>query len=119
MPRRTLTPPDAPAGKTDWARLAAMTDEEAEAAALADPDASPQPEGRPMHRFAVAKRIRLLNGLTREAFAERFHLPLDIVTAWERYEVEPDAVARAFLTAIENDPEGVAAALARPSVAAE
>ena len=32
---------DPPRGKTDWARLDAMSDEEVTAAALSDPDAQP------------------------------------------------------------------------------
>ena len=119
MPRRTLTPDDTTIGTTDWAKLDTKTDEEAEAAALADPDAPPLPDGRRMHRFAAVKRIRLGLQLSREAFADRYHLPIEIVTAWERYEAEPDVVALAFLSAIDNDPEGVAVALARSSAAAE
>ena len=100
-------------GKTDWASLDAMTDEEAEAAALADPDAPPLAKGRRMHRLAKVKRIRLALKLSRAAFAERYHIPLEIVDRWERYEAEPDAVAAAFLDAIASDPAGLAKALAK------
>jgi putative transcriptional regulator len=111
-----------PQGETDWDALDAMTDEEAQAAALADPDAPPLSEGRQMHPLAKVKRIRWRLKLTREAFAERYHIPVETVERWERYEVQPDAVAVAFLDAIASDPDGVANALARsviPPTAAE
>ena len=109
-------------GKTDWAALDATTDDEAQAAALIDTDAPPLPEGQKMHHLAQVKRIRWTLKLTREAFAERYHIPLETVERWERYEAKPDAVATAFLDAIASDPEGVAAALTRstmPPTAAE
>jgi putative transcriptional regulator len=108
--------------KTDWAGLDAMTDEQAEAAALNDPDTPPLAPGRRLHRIAQVKRVRLALKLSREAFAERYHIPLKILERWERYEAEPDPVAIAFLDAIASDPQGVAQALAKsgaPPAAAE
>lgn len=99
-------------GTTDWAAVDALTDEEAEAAARADPDAPPLPAGRSMHAMARTKRLRRALQLGQEEFASRYHIPLEILLAWERYEAEPDAVATAFLDAIAGDPEGVAKALA-------
>ena len=100
-------------GKTDWAALDAMTDEEIEAAALADPDAQPWPEGKPMRRAALAKRIRFKLVLGQEDFSERYQIPLATLKAWERHEAEADAVALTFLNAILADPEGLAAAVAK------
>ena len=108
--------PDAvasPQGKTDWARLDAMTDEEAEANALADPDAQPAREDRPLHRMAHAKRVRFELRLDRKAFADRYHIPPATLLAWEHHELLPDAVASAFLDAIAADPDGVAKALSK------
>lgn len=104
-----------PKGKTDWAALDAMTDEEAEAAARADPDAPPPTENQDLHRAALAKRIRLKLRLSEKQFAERYHIPLITLSAWERHKLVPDAVATAFLDAIAADPEGLAKALARSS----
>ena len=100
-------------GNTDWAALDAMTDAEIEAAALSDPDCPPWPEGKPMHRMAIAKRIRFKQKLSQEEFAETYHIPFATLRAWERHEAEPDAVAIAFLNAITVDPDGVANALAK------
>ena len=100
-------------GKTDWARLDAMTDEEIEAAALADPDCPPWPEGKPMRRAPRVKYIRLKLGLTPTAFAERYGIPRETIMAWERRKADEDAVALAYLNAILADPEGVAAAVAK------
>ena len=104
-----------PKGKTDWAALDAMTDEEAEAAARADPDAPPPAENQVLHRAALAKRIRLKLRLSEKEFAERYHIPLSTLSAWERHKSVPDAVAIAFLDAIAADPEGLAKALAKSS----
>ena len=107
-----------PLGETDWAALDAMTEEEIMAAALSDPDAQPWPEGKTMHRVAKAKWIRFKLVLSQEDFAERYHIPLATLKAWERHELETDPVALAYLTAIEGDPDGVAKALrAAPATA--
>lgn len=99
-------------GKTDWSALDAMTDEEVEAAAAADPEFPPLPAGRKMHPMAKSKRFRIKHAVSQEQFAERYHIPLETLRSWERYETRPDAVADAFLDAIVADPEGVAKALA-------
>ncbi|MEQ1576148.1 MAG: transcriptional regulator [Hyphomicrobium sp.] len=104
-----------PKGKSNWAALDSMTDDEAEAAARADPDAPPPAENQDLHRAALAKRIRLKLGLSEKQFAERYHIPLITLSAWERHKSVPDAVATAFLHAIAADPEGLAKALARSS----
>ncbi len=44
MPKSKDSKPRSEALKTDWVRIDAMTDEEVEAAALADPDAQPVPK---------------------------------------------------------------------------
>ena len=98
--------------KTDWAAFDAITDDEAEAAARADPDAQPLPDGRTMHPLAKVKRLRWTLHLSQQELAARYHIPLDIILAWECYKAFPDAVANAFLDAISADPEGVAKALA-------
>lgn len=46
-------------------------------------------------------------------FAEAFDLPLDAVLAWEAYGTVVDLTAIAYLRVIEQDPEGVKAALAK------
>ena len=102
-------------GTTDWAALEQMTEEEIEAAAQADPEFPPLPDGRTMYPLALVKRIRWKLRLSREAFAERYRIPIATVVSWERYETEPDAVATAFLDAIAADPEAVARALVAPS----
>src|SRR5580704_5855650 len=68
-----------PVGKTDWARLAAMTDEEIEAAALADPDAQPltDEELAEFVRPALLKRLRGQLSRTQSPFAKRFHINLE------------------------------------------
>lgn len=91
-----------------------MTDEEVEAAAEADPDARPMtPEQlRTARRVPRTKTMRRALGLTQEEFAARYHIPLDTLRDWEQGRSEPDPPARALLTVIAHDPEGVKRALA-------
>ena len=100
--------------KTDWARLRAMTDEEVTAAAESDPDARPMtPEQlRTARRVPRAKTLRRALALTQEEFAARYHIPLGTLRDWEQGRCEPDQPARAYLTVIAHDPEGVKRALA-------
>jgi len=96
-----------PKGSTDWARLDAMTDEEAEANARADPDAQPIPPDRlaAMRRVSRVKVLRRRLGMTQAEFAAAFHLPINTLRDWEQRRSVPDAPARALLLAIERDPE--------------
>jgi len=91
-----------------------MTDEEIEAAAAADPDAQPMtPEQlRTARRVPRTKTLRRALGLTQEEFAARYHIPLGTLRDWEQGRCEPDQPARAYLTVIAHDPEGVERALA-------
>ena len=99
--------------KTDWSHFDAMTEEERHAAALADPDAQPLTEAdfNRMKRTPRAKIIRRALGLSQEDFAARYHIPIGTLRDWEQGRVEPDQAARAYLTVIARDPEGVRKAL--------
>jgi putative transcriptional regulator len=113
--RVTLKPGEAPpTGKTDWARLDAMTDAEVIAAALSDPDAQPlSPEAlAKMKRVSRVKVLRQRLGMTQAEFAEAFHLPITTLRDWEQRRSTPDAPARALLLAIERDPEAMRRLLA-------
>jgi putative transcriptional regulator len=101
------------AGKTDWARLNVMTDEEVHAAALADPDAQPLTDERldKMVRVPRTKTLRRALGLSQEEFAARYHIPVGTLRDWEQGRFEPDAAARAYLAVIAREPEIVRKAL--------
>jgi putative transcriptional regulator len=104
----TLKPGDTrPRGKTDWARLDAMTDEEVLAAARSDPDAQPLTPERlaRMRRVSRVKVLRHRLGMTQAEFAQAFHLPITTLRDWEQRRSVPDAPARALLLAIERDPK--------------
>lgn len=97
----------------DWRRFDALTDEEAHAAALKDPDAQPLTE-EALARMKPVPRARIVRralGLTQEEFAARYHIPLGTLRDWEQGRSEPDQPARAYLTVIARDPEGVRRAL--------
>jgi putative transcriptional regulator len=105
-------PPD----RTDWAALRAMTEEQINSAALADPDNPPLTPERQAHlkRVPQVKSMRRALRLTQEEFSARFKIPLGTLRDWEQGKVEPDQAARAYLTVIARDPEAVLKALNRP-----
>ena len=55
--------------------------------------------------------MRRALGLTQEEFAARYRIPLGTLRDWEQGRSEPDQPARAYLTVIARDPEGVRRAL--------
>jgi putative transcriptional regulator len=50
-------------------------------------------------------------GLMQEEFAGRYHIPIGTLRDWEQGRSEPGQPARAYLTVIARDPEGVRRAL--------
>jgi putative transcriptional regulator len=111
MTWRAGDPPSA--SDTDWAALDALSDEEVEARALADPDAPPLSDDE-LARLRRVPPVRLLRrrlGMTQAAFATAFALPLGTVRDWEQGRKRPDAPARALLRVIEREPEAVRRAL--------
>ncbi len=99
--------------KADWSALDAMTQTQRLEAAESDPDALPlTPEDfRRLQRVARVRSLRRALALTQTQFAERFHIPVGTLRDWEQGRSEPDQTARAYLTVIANDPEGVCKAL--------
>jgi putative transcriptional regulator len=100
---------------TDWDAVNALTDEQITAAALADPDAQPIPLGSDkelaklgLHRLVNVKKLRERLGLTQEAFAATYRIPVGTLRDWEQGRKNPDAPARAYLLVIQKNPEVVA-----------
>lgn len=90
-----------------------MTEAEVSAAAAADPDARPM-TAEEMQRARPVPRVRTLRralALTQEEFATRYHIPLGTLRDWEQGRATPDQPARAYLTVIARDPDGVRRAL--------
>jgi putative transcriptional regulator len=105
---------------TDWAAVDALTNEQVHAAALADPDAQPIPRGTDeeleklgLHRLVNVKKLRERLGLTQEAFAAAYRIPVGTLRDWEQGRKNPDAPARAYLLVIDRNPEMVAQLLKR------
>jgi putative transcriptional regulator len=94
--------------KHDWRAFDALTDAQVSEAASSDPDAQPLSD-------AQLKRMRRPNpkvvhralGLSQEAFAQQFQIPLGTLRDWEQGRVEPDQAARAYLKVIAGDAEFV------------
>lgn len=91
------------------ARLEAMTDEDVEAAASSDPDAQPLSDEQLEAMAIQALRKRL--GLTQQAFADCYRIPLGTLRDWEQGRARPDQAARAYLTVIGHNPQAVEEAL--------
>jgi putative transcriptional regulator len=93
--------------------LVPMTEEEISEAARRDPDARPMTddEFRVARKVPRIKTLRRALALTQEEFAARYHIPLGTLRDWEQGRSEPDQPARAYLTVIARDPEGVRRAL--------
>jgi putative transcriptional regulator len=93
-----------------------MTEAEIAAAAQADPDARPMTpaELTKARRAPRVKTLRRALGLSQEEFAARYHVPLGTLHDWEQGRTAPDQPARAYLTVIAHDPEGVRRALDVP-----
>jgi putative transcriptional regulator len=104
---------------SDWNHVRNMTDAEAEANALSDPDNPPLAEGElsRMRRVPFAKYLRRQLGLTQEEFASRYQIPLGTLRDWEQHRSEPDQPARAYLKVIAADPDAVARMLLGKSAA--
>ncbi|MSP41748.1 MAG: helix-turn-helix domain-containing protein [Alphaproteobacteria bacterium] len=90
-----------------------MTEAQRLEAAESDPDTQPlTPEDfRRLQRVPRVRSLRRAMALTQEQFAVRFHIPIGTLRDWEQGRSEPDQTARAYLTVIANDPEGVHKAL--------
>jgi putative transcriptional regulator len=112
-------PGDPPiATATDWDAVAALTDEEIHVAALSDPDAQPLPLGtdeeiakQGLIHVPNVKKLRERLGLTQEAFAAVYRIPIGTLRDWEQRRKLPDAPARAYLTVIARNPKAVAGLL--------
>jgi len=90
-----------------------MRSAQVEARAASDPD---NPPITPAHRARLrpvprVKTLRRALALTQEEFAARYRIPPGTLRDWEQGRTEPEQAARAYLTVIAREPQGVARAL--------
>lgn len=104
--------PDGTEEALDTQPLAPMS-AEIEAAAARDHENPPLTDARPGQLLPVprVKTLRRALALTQEEFAARYLIPLGTLRDWEQGRSEPDQPAKAYLTVIARDPEGVDRAL--------
>ena len=105
-------------GRTDWGRLAAMTDEEVRRAAQSDPDARPRSVRELSQACTVpedidVRAIRLKRKLSQAAFAQVYGFALDALQDWEQGRRMPNRSARILLAVIDKEPEAVERALSK------
>lgn len=91
-----------------------MSDEEITAAAMADPDAQPLPDGwiEKARLGPHPRLVRLRLRLSQQEFSARYQIPMETLVDWESRKAQPDDVVRAYMKVIMADPEGVAKAIA-------
>jgi putative transcriptional regulator len=99
--------------QTDWERLNAMSEEEIEAAAVADSDNPPLTESelKKLRPVPNPKEIRKCLKMTQQQFAAQFELPLGTLRDWEQGAREPDSAAKSYLRVIAKNPQAVIQAL--------
>jgi putative transcriptional regulator len=97
----------------DTPSLAPMSAAEIEATAARDHENPPLTDARAgkLRPIPRVKTLRRALALTQEEFAARYHIPLGTLRDWEQGRSEPDQPAKAYLTVIARDPEGVERAL--------
>jgi putative transcriptional regulator len=109
MKRVILDPANPRRGRTDWSRLDALSEEQIERAARADPDAALLSDEE-LARFERVVDVRVLRrrlGMSQERFAHSFHLSVGTVRDWEQGRTVPDGPAQVLLKLIERSPEVV------------
>ena len=113
--KRRFYPKKRKGGKSDWARVDSLTEEEIEAAARSDPDNPPLTEEalRRMRHVPKVRTLRMKLGMTQEEFAGRFGLSLAALRDWEQDRYEPDQAGKTLLRLIEKIPDQVQSALAK------
>lgn len=97
--------------EVDWAAQAALTDEDIARQVEENPDAARILSDAGAWRGRVLL-VRRRSGLSEEELATRFHVPLQVLRAWESDCHEPDAMDSAYLRMIEREPEAMLRALA-------
>jgi len=79
-----------------------MSENQVDCAALSDPDNPPLTSDKlnQLRRISYAKHVRLTLGMTQEAFAEAFGIPIGTLRDWEQHRTEPDQAAQSYLKVI-------------------
>jgi putative transcriptional regulator len=96
-------------GQTDWARIEALTGEQALQNALADPDNPPLTDDQlaRLRRVPDPQEIRQRLGLTQREFSKHFQIALGTLRDWEQGARRPDSAAKAYLRVIAAAPDAV------------
>ena len=94
--------------------LDAMTDEEAHANALADPEHPPLPDDRSVPQTPTLARLaRRVSGMSQPAFAEAFGFTLGRLRDLEQGRTQPDPATESYLRLIQLDAATVIEMLAK------
>ena len=96
-------------GEADWARIEALTGEQALQNAIADEDSPPLTDDQlaRMRRVPDPQEIRQRLGLTQHEFSQQFQIALGTLRDWEQGARRPDSAAKAYLRVIAAAPDAV------------
>jgi len=67
-----------------------------------------------LNRMKQTPRVKLIRralGLSQEAFAEKYQIPIGTLRDWEQGRTEPDQAAKSYLKVIARNPDMVVQAL--------
>ncbi len=67
-----------------------------------------------LNRMKQTPRVKLIRralGLSQEAFAEKYQIPIGTLRDWEQSRTEPDQAAKSYLKVIARNPDMVVQAL--------
>jgi len=116
--KRTYTIDKLPADRTDWAKVAKLSDKKIEAAARLDKDARPSTKTqlvkfKRVHSLKSAdiKQIREKLNMTQAVFAAYFGISKRTLQEWEQGRRHPEGPACTLLTVINYESRAVERAL--------
>lgn len=92
------------AGRVDWAKVDATTEEEIRAQLIEDGQDPDAPLGDFVVRIPPAE-VRKRTGLSQEAFARAIGVPAATLRNWEQGRTPPDPAALSLLALVADDPE--------------
>ena len=99
----------ATAARKSFIRERRLSDAEVVARAERDPDNPPRSPAqlKNFHRGSLARQVRHKLGLSQDAFARRYGIPVATLRAWEQNRQQPDQATRSYLEVIAKIPEAV------------
>lgn len=101
---RMTAEPARAAGKIDWAKVEATSEEDVRRH-MAEDGFDPDKPFDGLREITPVATIRRRTGLSQEKFAKALRVPLATLRNWEQGRTLPDPAARSLLALVADDPE--------------